>query len=478
MEFIPQLDGANGRRSLKLSRKKSKQTKEVNKQTKTTTTTSSTSVHKEDKLNITSVEPSSLPLSSHPVSPTSTTLTTASLSTNPLVLPQDSKSVSETSQSQPVSSHYVCKSLSLRKRRSFLPFYGPEKLSSSKSRDATPLAVSREATPILDSPLLAERARNNSLVPKIRRLSREDSEKYLPALREREALVPVKDIMGGDTSKSEGVADSKSSRCDLKRKVEANRTSRKRLRLHSKEEEMFSLAVAKSLKTFKEEEERRKRIEDKELKEREEMDNEVEQDETLSKNKEATATDIESSSLTHVPTSLEPLPLSLSPALPPSPHTPLSLSLVSPVTSPSPGSPSPLGSPLPHDSSTDTDCLDFTLAVSSSDEEEEREGERIEIDIEDTERMREDERSYNEEKTNGSKEEEKIDQEGEGEEGVAVHYPAGPSPSITPVVTDGIVITPMESAPSLSLVVQDGDIPSVRYTKAHCSNPNDVQQPQ
>ena len=487
MEFIPQLDGATGRKSLKLSRKKpNKQTT-----TTTTTTTSSTSEHKGDnKLSIPSIQPpplTSLPLSSPslsppPLSPTITTFTTTSLSsTNPLVSSQDSKPAS---QSQPVSSHYVPKSLSLRKRRPSLSFYG--KPSPSKSRETTPLVLSRETTPILDSSLLAERARTNSLVPKVRRLSREDSEKYLPALRDREGSVPPKEKTSRDTSKSKGVADSKSSnsRRGLKRRVEATSTTRKRLRLHSKEEELVALAIVQSLKTFKEEK-RRRIMEDKEFQEREEEKNEMELDETLCKKEEAT--DIKPSLIPappslesfHPPPSLSPPPslpppLSPPPSLPPSPHTPISLSLASPDTSFS--SPSPPSSPLPHDSSTDNDYLDFTLAVSSSDEEEEREGGRIEMDIEDTERKEEDDRSGNQEKIDGSKEKEEIEG-GEGE--VAVHYPAGPSSSITgPGVAECVVISPLESAPSLSLVLQDGSMPSVRYTKAHCSNPNDVQQPQ
>ena len=256
MEFIPQLDGSVSKRKLSLSRKKkSKQKLKDNEK------------EQEEKKNATAkqVEGDNNGEKQH--------LSAATISSPP---PSSSSSSSRSSKGSSRSRHSR-KSLSLKKQKPSSPAHSSadneNPTYSSGSLGTPPLFSSREATPILSSPLLMERALSNSLVPKIRRLSREESEKYLSILRERTSLSPhttVEEQKSGDTPSVVGGASWRSGGRGLKRKIddrdEINRCC-KRHRFRSycgnrgvvtkEEQELISTAIAQSLKTLKEEQMRR-----------------------------------------------------------------------------------------------------------------------------------------------------------------------------------------------------------------------------
>ena len=254
MEFIPQLDGSVSKRKLSLSRKKKSKQKLKDKE------------QEQEEKNATAkqVEEDNNGEKQH--------LSAAAISS-----PPPSSSSSSRSSKGSSRSRHSRKSFSLKKQKPSPPAHSSadneNPTYSSGSLGTPPLFSSREATPILSSPLLVERALSNSLVPKIRRLSREESEKYLSILRERTSLSPhttVEERKSGDTPSVVGGASWRSGGRGLKRKTderdEINRCcKRHRFRSYcgnrgvvSKEEqELISTAIAQSLKTLKEEEMRR-----------------------------------------------------------------------------------------------------------------------------------------------------------------------------------------------------------------------------
>ena len=522
MEFIPQLDGSVSKRKLSLSRKRKSKQKLKDKE-------------QEEKKNTTAkqVEEDNNGEKQH--------LSAATISS-----PPPSSSSSSRSSKGSSRSRHSRKSLSLKKQKPSPPAHSSadneNPTYSSGSLGTPPLFSSREATPILSSPLLVERALSNSLVPKIRRLSREESEKYLSILRERTSLsphTPVEErkssVVGGASWRSGGRG--------LKRKTddrdEINRCC-KRHRFRSycgnrgvvtkEEQELISTAIAQSLKTLKEEQMRREgkgedgnkdgfhgdaigmekdegrdmETGDTEaekqtlLEEEEKMEEEEKQDHVMDSSKTSNMV-IPGDTPSSPPSLITPAP-PRSPSPPslitPVPHSPSPFSLITPASrspsppsliTPAPCSPSPpsLITPFPPHSPSLIPHSPSSVSSTISPVKYQY--------FSDTESSLDFTLAFSPSESDAvetaeeEEEERKREESGkirieEEEERMEEDLERGACTSV-PVIgasprADEVIITPQGAAPSLSSVTRDETTPTASYVKPYWGNPHDAQPPQ
>ena len=523
MEFIPQLDGSVSKRKLSLSRKKKLKQKLKDKEQEQEEKKSTTAKQVEENNNGEKQHLSAATISSPPPSSSSSS--------------RSSKGSSRSRHSR--------KSLSLKKQKPSPPAHSSadneNPTYSSGSLGTPPLFSSREATPILSSPLLVERALSNSLVPKIRRLSREESEKYLSILRERTSLsphTPVEErkssVVGGASWRSGGRG--------LKRKTderdEINRCC-KRHRFRSycgnrgvvtkEEQELISTAIAQSLKTLKEEQMRRegkgedgnkdgfhgdaigtKKDEGRDmetgdteaekqalLEEEEKMEEEEKQDHVMDSSKTSNMV-IPGDTPSSPPSLITPAP-PRSPSPPslitPVPHSPSPFSLITPAPhSPSPPSliasasrsPSPpsLITPFPPHSPSLIPHSPSSVSSTISPVKYQY--------FSDTESSLDFTLAFSPSESDAvetaeEEEERKREESGkirieEEEERMEEDLERGECTSV-PVIgasprVDEVIITPQGAAPSLSSVTRGETTPTASYVKPYWGNPRDAQPPQ